>query len=72
MLPRDASSADTRAIVSLSGASTTDRKSYGPRRAYWLCTFTPSFSISLLTSRIRVGFFVIVPAPSSVSELSNT
>src|SRR5262249_46174869 len=72
MLPRAASSAETRAMVSLSGASTTERKSYGPRRAYWLCTFTPSFSISLLTSRMRVGFLVIVPAPSSVSELSNT
>src|SRR5262249_59555735 len=66
-LPRAASSAETRAMVSLSGASTTLRKSYGPSSAYWVVTFTPSFSISLLTSLMRDGFLVIVDAPSSVS-----
>src|SRR5438067_1407257 len=72
MLPRADSSAETRAIVSLSGASTTLRKSYGPSNAYWLVTRTPSFSTSLLTSRMRVGFFLIVSAPSSVRVLSIT
>ena len=42
MLPRDANSADTRAIVSLSGPSTIFTKSYGPNVAYWDTTFTPS------------------------------
>src|SRR5438552_16232377 len=69
MLPRADSSAETRAIVSLSGASTTLRKSYGPSNAYWLVTRTPSFSTSLLTSRLRAGCILILLDASLVRIL---
>src|SRR4051812_30953901 len=68
--PREARTAETRAMVKLSGASTTLTKSYGPRTAHWLTTWTPILSSSSLTARIRSGSSLTVWAPSSVRVLS--
>ena len=66
-VPLEPSSIDTRAIVLLSGASTTLTKSYGPRTTYWLITLAPRASISLLTSCMRSGRSFTVLLPSSVN-----
>src|SRR6185436_18520675 len=66
-VPREPSSSETRAIVFSSGASTTLTKSKRPRTAHCAFTVAPSCSISLLTSRMRCGFVLIVCVPSGVS-----
>src|SRR3972149_854699 len=65
-VPRDPSSTEMRAMVSLSGASTTFTKSYIPRTAYWLRPFPPMPPISLFTSLIRLGVGFPVFRPWSV------
>src|SRR5947209_19184983 len=69
-VPRDPSSSDTRAITFSSGASITLTKSNWPSVAHWALTVAPSCSISRLTSRIRLGLFLIVCTPSGVSVVS--
>ena len=66
-VPREPSSSETRAIVFSSGASTTLTKSKRPSTAHCALTVAPSCSISLLTSRMRCGLFLIVCMPSGVS-----
>src|SRR3954453_18520759 len=55
-----------RAIVFSSGASTTLMKSMCPSVAHCAFTLAPSCSISLLTSRMGCGLFLIVCTPSGV------
>ena len=47
--PLAAIESDARAIVSMSGASTTFTKSNSPSVAHWWSTLTPSSSMSRLT-----------------------
>ena len=47
-------------------------KSKRPSTAHCALTVAPSCSISLLTSRIREGLFLIVWTPSGFSVLSMT
>ena len=53
--PRAPSATETRAIVAVSGASTTLTKSNSPSVAHWWSTFAPSSSTSRLTSCSRAG-----------------
>jgi len=71
-VPREASSAETRAMARLSGASTILTKSYGPSVAHCATTLTPNASSSALTSLIRSGLCLMVLEPSSVRLLSMT
>src|SRR2546428_1908221 len=68
--PRAPSSTDTRDTVALSGASMTDRKSYGPSSAYWQMTRTPMRVTSAFTLRIQPGRSRSTLRPDSVSVLS--
>src|SRR5438128_929 len=68
--PRAPSSTDTRDTVALSGASMTDRKSYGPSSAYWEMTRTPMRVTSAFTLRIQPGRSRSTLRPDSVSVLS--
>src|SRR2546422_575240 len=68
--PRAPSSTDTRDTVALSGASMTDRKSYGPSSAYWEMTRTPMRVTSAFTLRIQPGRSRSTLRPDSDSVLS--
>src|SRR3954453_12612845 len=57
-------------MVVSSGASTMFTKSKRPSVAHCALTVAPSCSISLFTSRIRDGLFLIVWTPSGVRVLS--
>src|SRR5438067_5335625 len=68
--PRAASATDTRAIVAVSGASTTLTKSKSPSVDHWCSTLAPSSSTSRFTSRRRSGFDRSVCTPWAVSVVS--
>jgi len=65
---RAPSATETRAIVAVSGASTTLTKSKSPSVAHWWSTFAPSSSMSWFTSRSRSGFDFSVATPCCESR----